>query len=67
MLDNKKEAVETTCPKCGNLKGINDIECAHCGIIFEKYKKIQKKIVEKNKKKEEHRLEKEKIKNKRKD
>lgn len=62
MLDNKKETVETTCPKCGNLKGINDIECAHCGIIFEKYKKIQKKIAEKNKKKEEHRLEKEKIK-----
>jgi hypothetical protein len=31
------------CPKCGTPKDPSDIECAHCGIIFEKYIKFQKK------------------------
>lgn len=30
-----------SCPKCGHDKGENDQECSNCGIIYERYEKVQ--------------------------
>jgi len=30
-----------SCPKCGHDKGSNDQECSNCGIIYERYEKVQ--------------------------
>lgn len=38
---DKKESTEQHCPKCGSTKRTNDIECLNCGIIYDKYEKIQ--------------------------
>lgn len=40
-MKNEQESSEKYCPKCGNLRRLDYIECLYCGIIYDKYKKAQ--------------------------
>ena len=41
--------MENKCPKCGAIRKPYEVECLKCGIIYEKFEKIQKRKLEKRK------------------
>ncbi|EMS81448.1 hypothetical protein [Desulfotignum phosphitoxidans] len=49
----KTDNYHRSCPKCGHIKAITELECPKCGIVYEKYEKLQ------NRRKEEAKLAKE--------